>query len=174
MAGVEPDVFGIVTHRRKDRETYARFIEQRLISKIAEPATQRLITRMVDERLKKEIDAIIATRAALTMAEMEAIQFPSGPSTGAILLAVSDATGYSIAELVGPRRARPVARARMVAYHLIQTLRRDLSLPAIGRVMGYRDHTTIMHGLRVFEANRHEDPMATWLAHPAIAALLKP
>ena len=48
-------------------------------------------------------------------------------------------------ELKGPRRDRQTARARQVAMYL---LREDngLGLTAIGRLLGGRDHSTVMHG----------------------------
>lgn len=49
-------------------------------------------------------------------------------------------------ELTGERRTKAVAGARQVAMYL---LREDhgLSLPAIGQLLGGRDHTTVSHGI---------------------------
>jgi chromosomal replication initiator protein len=55
---------------------------------------------------------------------------------------------YSIGKrvLLGDSRARPVARPRQVLMYL---LRRELGLPLeeVGRVVGGRDHTTVMHAV---------------------------
>lgn len=170
----QADIYGIVTARRQDRQTYARFIERRVFEKIATPAIQKAINRMVDERLRKEVDVIVAERMAAAGREMEAAKLPAGPTIATILAAVSEATGFTDLELAGPRRAQPVSCARQIAYHMLRTLRPDLSLPGIGRALGFRDHTTIMHGLGAFERKREAEPIKTWLAHPAIAALMKP
>jgi hypothetical protein len=63
------------------------------------------------------------------------------------LVEVANQTGYTIADLIGQSRTRPLAHARQFAYYSIYTQCRHLSLPAVGRFMGGRDHTTIYHGL---------------------------
>jgi len=142
------DELGIVTAARQRRETYARFIDKQVAQRLEEPATKLAISRMVDDRLKLEIEGIVARRAAKAAEEMDAATLPTGPSVSAILAAVAEVTKIPAQELLGPRRARPQARARQIAYRLFRRLRPDLSLPAIGRAMGMRDHTTIISGLR--------------------------
>ena len=164
------DELGIMTEGRNRRETYDRFINRRLAATINTPAVQGLITKMVDERLKQEIDAIVARRTADTLKELDTSGVPRGPEILKILSAVAEATGCSIPEMVGPRRARLVTRPRQFAYHLVRALRPDLSLPAIGRAFN-RDHTTIMQGLGVFDTMRDVAPATEWLEHPAIKAL---
>lgn len=56
-----------------------------------------------------------------------------------------------LADLLSPRRARPVARPRQVAMYLAKVLTTH-SLPEIGRKFSGRDHTTIIHGIRKIEA----------------------
>jgi hypothetical protein len=59
--------------------------------------------------------------------------------------------GVSVTELASARRSRDVVRAR---HHLMWLLRQEThwSLPHIGRFLGGRDHTTVMHGIRRHEA----------------------
>ena len=52
--------------------------------------------------------------------------------------------------MMGPKRARNVARPRQIAMYLSKQLT-SRSLPEIGRRFGGRDHTTIMHGVRKIE-----------------------
>ena len=68
---------------------------------------------------------------------------------------VAEHYNIRLADMVGPKRVRSIARPRQVAMYLSKqlTLR---SLPEIGRRFGGRDHTTIMHGVR-----RIEELMAT-------------
>lgn len=164
------DELGIMTEGKSRRETYDRFINRRLAATINTPAVQGLITKMVDERLKQEIDAIVARRTADTLKELDTSGVPRGPEVAKILAAVTEATGCSIPEMVGPRRARLVSRPRQFAYHLVRVLRPDLSLPAIGRAFN-RDHTTLMHGMSAFEKVRDVAPATEWLEHPAVKAL---
>ena len=69
---------------------------------------------------------------------------------------VAEHYGLSVADLVGPGRARAVARPRQVAMYLAKTLT-ERSLPEIGRSFGGRDHTTVIHGVRRIEALRGTD-----------------
>lgn len=144
----QADELGIVTAARERRATFARFIDKQVAQRLEEPATKIAIARMVDDRLKQEIQGIVARRAAKAAAEIDAAMLPVGPAVKTILDAVAAVTEIPVRELLGPRRARPQARARQIAYHIFRRLRPDLSLPAIGRVMGMRDHTTILSGLR--------------------------
>jgi hypothetical protein len=59
---------------------------------------------------------------------------------------------YSIpmCEMVSARRPRAVARPRQIAMYLARELT-PMSLPEIGRRFGGRDHTTVMHAIRVIE-----------------------
>jgi chromosomal replication initiator protein len=61
-----------------------------------------------------------------------------------VLEAVSEAFGFSVEELTGPKRQRPLVRARQVGMYLLRELT-DYSYPAIGREFGGRDHTTVIH-----------------------------
>jgi chromosomal replication initiator protein len=64
-----------------------------------------------------------------------------------ILEAVSSLWGLTPADLTGPCRAAHVAHPKQVAMYLIRK-RCQLPLCRIGYVIGMRDHTTAMHGVR--------------------------
>lgn len=66
--------------------------------------------------------------------------------------------GLSFDDLASPRRSRPYARARQVAMHAIHSLCPHMSYPAIGRLLGNRDHTTILHGVQKIEDLVQIDP----------------
>ncbi|MEM9317754.1 MAG: chromosomal replication initiator protein DnaA [Pseudomonadota bacterium] len=53
-------------------------------------------------------------------------------------------------DMIGPSRARNIARPRQMAMYLCKKLT-TRSLPEIGRKFGKRDHTTILHGVRRIE-----------------------
>lgn len=64
--------------------------------------------------------------------------------------------------MLSARRERRLARARQVAMVLIRDMT-DLSLPQIGRVLGNRDHTTVMHAIKTiqrFQESPHKTPDA--------------
>lgn len=53
-------------------------------------------------------------------------------------------------EMLAERRTGKVVHARHVAMYLAKTITRR-SLPEIGRKLGGRDHTTVLHGIRKME-----------------------
>jgi chromosomal replication initiator protein len=63
-----------------------------------------------------------------------------------ILDATSASYGFSVEAICGPSRTRPLVTARQVAMYLTRELT-DYSYPAIGRVFGKRDHTTVIHAV---------------------------
>lgn len=72
--------------------------------------------------------------------------------------------GISGLEIISERRSAPVVRARQVAMWICKNTTRH-SLPAIGRAMGGRDHTTILHGLRKIDALlKTDDLLASQIA----------
>ena len=68
---------------------------------------------------------------------------------------VAEHYNIRLADMIGPKRLRNIARPRQVAMYLSKALTLR-SLPEIGRRFGGRDHTTIMHGVK-----RIEELMAT-------------
>lgn len=74
---------------------------------------------------------------------------PHGRITGQqVIAAVADDAGLYVSVLTGQSRIRPVARPRQIAAYLMRRLCPHLSRPAIGRLLGNRDHTTIIHAER--------------------------
>lgn len=69
---------------------------------------------------------------------------------------VAEHYNIRLADMMGPKRARNVARPRQIAMYLSKQLT-SRSLPEIGRRFGGRDHTTIMHGVRKIEELVTED-----------------
>lgn len=74
---------------------------------------------------------------------------------------VCEKLGFFVCELEGARRFHPLSCARQIVYWALARFT-GLSLPQIGRQMGGRDHTTILHGVRrVDEMVRAEGKSAT-------------
>ena len=63
-----------------------------------------------------------------------------------ILRATSETFGFSVDELIGPNRRRPLVQARQIGMYVFRELT-DYSYPAIGREFGGRDHTTAIHAV---------------------------
>jgi len=73
---------------------------------------------------------------------------PRHPTIAEIQAAVVERFGLRMADMAADKRARRYARPRQVAMYLARTLT-PLSLPAIGREFGDRDHTTVLHACRL-------------------------
>lgn len=60
---------------------------------------------------------------------------------------VAEETGVERMQLLSGRRMADIVRPRQICFYLLKTCT-TLSLPLIGRCMGGRDHTTVLHGVR--------------------------
>ncbi len=73
--------------------------------------------------------------------------------------AIIDATAtmfdFSVEELTGQSRRRPLVTARQVAMYVFRELT-DFSYPMIGREFGGRDHTTVIHAVEKIGGQMHE------------------
>jgi len=72
-----------------------------------------------------------------------------------IVEATASSYGFSVDSVCGPSRTRPLVTARQVAMYLVRNLT-DYSYPAIGRVFGGRDHTTVIHAVEKISGQMKE------------------
>ena len=63
-----------------------------------------------------------------------------------LLGSLAELLGFSLEALRGKSRQRPLVAARQEAMYVFREMT-DLSYPAIGRIFGDRDHTTVMHAV---------------------------
>jgi chromosomal replication initiation ATPase DnaA len=82
---------------------------------------------------------------------------------------VTDLTRVSASDIRSDRRARPVAKARFIAYWLMRHYSQK-SFPQIGRFLADRDHTTIMYGVERVDVIAKRAGISSDLA-PEVAAL---
>lgn len=109
------------------------------------------ITLLPLPSLDKEIEDKEAeiNRLCAEIENMEVVA--RGPFYGQrIARSVAKAHGVSYREMLSQRRQKHLVHARQ---HAMWELRKhtSLSMPAIGRLLGGRDHTTILYGLRAYE-----------------------
>ena len=67
-----------------------------------------------------------------------------------ILATTATIFGFTVEDLKGVSRKRPLVVARQVAMYVVRELT-DLSYPAIGKAFGDKDHTTVMHSVEKIE-----------------------
>lgn len=72
-------------------------------------------------------------------------------SARAVIEYVGARHGLDYAVMAGVHRAVRVARPRQLAMYCAHTLCPHVSSKMIGRLLGDRDHTTILHGIRKIE-----------------------
>ena len=75
----------------------------------------------------------------------------------AIIDAVTKYYGVRTADLQGKRRHKSIAFPRQVCMYLARRHTR-YSLEEVGNYFGGRDHTTVLHAVRVVEAHMGRDP----------------
>lgn len=63
-----------------------------------------------------------------------------------LLKEIADFVGFSVDEIKGKSRQRPLVTARQTAMYVVRELT-ELSYPAIARLFGGRDHTTVIHAV---------------------------
>ena len=68
-----------------------------------------------------------------------------------ILEKTSEMFGFTVEEIRGKSRRRPLVTARQIAMYVFRELT-DLSYPAIAREFGGRDHTTVIHAVEKISA----------------------
>lgn len=107
--------------------------------------------KRVAER-KARLDAAIAKAKAM----FPPIPKREFPEVAKIRKVVADHYGFGVNELVSPRRFGDLTHARHVAFYLCKTLT-EQSFPAIGRLFGDRDHTTILVAVRKMTARLKTD-----------------
>lgn len=81
----------------------------------------------------------------------------TGVSLGRVIRAAARHHDLPAQAILGPARSRTVSAARSLAMYLARTLT-GRSFHAIGVACGGRDHTTVIHGVRVCAARIAHDP----------------
>lgn len=116
---------------------------------ISPPKPRRTAKQTLDDAVasflaKPDKDAPGPIRDWLNLASPETTK--PGAATRIIAL-VSEVTGVSRLDLISERRTQNIVIPRQICFYLMKTCT-PLSLPMIGRQMGGRDHTTVLHGSR--------------------------
>lgn len=155
----------------------SRLVVVDAVDKLGSPARQRAFAHLVDvaaaagtavcvslERhpAVAALDPRLASRlsAGLVVWLPGAAAAPSrgaAPTIGRVIRGTARHWDLTAADLVGPSRRRAVATARAAAMFLARQLTGS-SLGRIGTALGGRDHTTVLHGVRVIAARRDADP----------------
>lgn len=75
-------------------------------------------------------------------------------TSGDVVATIAHDYGFSVADVLRKDRRRETVKARNACAHALK--QRGNSFPAIGRILGGRDHSTIIHGIYRFEKTATE------------------
>ncbi|MSR47308.1 MAG: hypothetical protein EXS13_09625 [Planctomycetes bacterium] len=98
----------------------------------------------------------VSLRTARTALQDDALLQRPASSPDRILKAVCQHFEVTMADMSSPRRPQALSFARQSAMYLLRE-RTELSLSEIGGLLGGRDHTTILHGIRKIDAIARSD-----------------
>jgi chromosomal replication initiation ATPase DnaA len=134
-----------------EREKKRRLDERR--AQEAAEAVERVAEKL-RRQAELEAEAGKAARAAQADAEIRSMGIIP---MGAILGACAVFYGVPISSLFAEGRSKDIVKTRQIAMYLAKELT-PRSLPDIGRQIGGRDHTTVLHGVRKITALIERDP----------------
>ncbi len=100
-------------------------------------------------------EAISLALAERVLSDIVSVEEPRRITPEMILEATANRYGFTIDAICGPSRTRPLVTARQVAMYLVRVMT-DYSYPAIARVFGGRDHTTVIHAVEKITAQMKE------------------
>lgn len=95
--------------------------------------------------------------AKLVLRDITANREPQVITADIILKATAQLFGFNVEDIIGPRRQRPLVKARQVSMYVFRELT-ELSYPDIARVFGGRDHTTAIHAVQKITKQMAEQP----------------
>ena len=127
--------------------------KRRLDERRAREAAEAVEREAEKARRQAELEAE-AAKAAQTDAEIRSMGIIP---ISAILGACAVFYGVPISCLFAERRTKGIVKPRQIAMYLAKELT-PRSLPDIGRRIGGRDHTTVLHGVRKIDALIKRDP----------------
>ncbi len=101
-------------------------------------------TEITQELAKNELKYLLDSRERIITNEL-------------VQKVVAESFGVKISDLKSKRRTKAVVLPRQVAMYLCRTLANS-SLPEIGNFFGGKDHSTVIHAVKVIEEKKEKDP----------------
>lgn len=104
-----------------------------------------------------DVTAETVSRALSPLAPPSQHGRPDAPTSDAVLEAVSAVTAIGLGDLSGRSRSRNVTYARHLAMYLLKEDAR-MTVAEIGRLLGNRDHSTVLAGIQRIAMEVHTRP----------------
>jgi len=130
---------------------YSKQSEMRAGILVMDSRFQAAMRRSLEPRAKRDFIHIGSANTEHLQAPTPDLSFDM-PSWKRIVYEVATKHHITVAELIGGQRSSPIVAARHEAMYRMKT-ETAMNLPAIGRRLGGRDHTTVLHGVRRYEAS---------------------
>jgi chromosomal replication initiator protein len=90
------------------------------------------------------------------LADLLTATAPKNRTDEEMLAEIAEFMGFSVEALKGKSRQRPLVSARQIAMYVFRDMT-ELSYPAIARLFGGRDHTTVIHAVDKTQRLMRED-----------------
>lgn len=155
-----PDVETRVAILRKKADAEPTAVPPEVLEYIAGCITDNI--RHLEGALNRVLAFASLNRVPLTLAMAEGVlddlitaNEPRQVTPQIVLEATAEMFGFTVAELTGKSRSRPLVTARQIAMYVLRQMT-NFSYPAIGRQFGDRDHTTVMHAVTKITALMRE------------------
>ena len=138
---------------------HSNMIPPRLLATLLEKSSRydRIKERIKEAKTKPEAPKPEPEVRVVYVQAAPVIESPVGVPLTTILQAVCKYYGVTKADVVSHRRSAKVVRPRQVFMYLARELTPH-SMPVISRLLGDRDHTTVLHGIRKIEKLRMVSP----------------
>ena len=155
-----PDVETRVAILRKKADAEPTAVPPEVLAYIAECITDNI--RQLEGALNRVLAYASLNRVPLTLSLAEGVlddlitaNEPRQVTPQIVLEATAEMFGFTVADLTGKSRSRPLVTARQIAMYVLRQMT-TFSYPAIGRQFGDRDHTTVMHAVSKITALMRE------------------
>ncbi len=140
-----------ILHKKAEKAPAPELVGDGVLTFIAENITDNIrelegaLTRIIAFASLNQM-VVTVDDARTVLSDLITSNQPRPITPEVILRHTSELYGFTVMDLIGPSRRRPLVTARQIAMYVFRDLT-DLSFPAIGREFGDRDHTTVIHAV---------------------------
>jgi len=145
-----PDLETRLAILRTKADRTGRHVPNEILEQIAERVQSNI--RELEGALNRilafaDLSGSLLTQDLVDVALSDLLPQKQNIPSGKILEAVAESAGLDVEDLLGQNRSAKIAVPRQLAMYLLRTYN-EISLPQIGELLGGRDHTTIMYGIK--------------------------
>jgi len=145
-----PDLETRLAILRTKADRTGRHVPNEVLERIAERVQSNI--RELEGALNRilafaDLSGSLLTQDLVEVALADLLPQKRNISSEKILDAVAESEGLEVKDLLGQNRSAKIAIPRQLAMYLLRTYN-EISLPQIGEMLGGRDHTTVMYGIR--------------------------